>query len=424
MKRTRIAELVEVSLVLLQQGGSMISETRTILALIAFTLGSMAAPVCPGGTQQPAPVLALCLHERAVQLADEGHPAEATANFAKAIGIWNDLGASYDPHRATTMMQMASVLQMEGRSDQAIHAFEQALVLLRRSLGEKHERTAAAMVRLASAYANSGQTAKADPILKAALAPDSGLNQSDRAIALNALGAEAGLRGDYNRAIDYLRQAEVAMGAGNDHDPAYGAVLCNLAAVYLATDHAERAEPLLKKVRAIYTANLGPQHTRMSNLLLQEGSLASHKHRFGEAETLLREATNMAERDLPAASDLLATYRLSLGLAYLENNKLDEADRVLAPALEVKRAVYPSSHRELAVALGRMARLRAAQHRDAEAGQLYREAIDVYERALGPDNDELRLALTEYAQFARSIRDQRLAKNLEKRAKAIHSFRD
>ena len=385
-----------------------------ILTLVAFTLAM----------QQPAPVMARSLHERAVQLADEGRPAEATETFAKAIVLWKNLGASYDPHRATSMMQMASILQMEGRSDQAMPAFEESLALFRKSLGEKHERTAAAMVRLASAYANLGQMAKAGPMLKAALAEDSGLNQSDRAIALNALGAAAGLRGDYDNAIEYLRQAVTAMGAANDHDPAYGAVLCNLAAVYIANGNEERAEPLLKKVRAIYTANLGPQHTRMSNLLLQEGALALHAHRFGEAEALVREATNMAERDLPADSDLLATYRLSLGLAYLENNKLDEAEHVLTPALQVKRAIYPSAHRELAVALDRMARLRAAQRRDAEAGNLYREAIDNYERALGPDNDELRAALTQYARFARSIRDQRLAKNLEKRARAIHSFRD
>jgi tetratricopeptide (TPR) repeat protein len=385
-----------------------------ILTLVAFALV----------LQQPAPLLARSLHERAVQLADEGHAAEAAESFAQAIVLWESLGASYDPHRATSMMQRASILQMEGLSDQAIPAFEQALALLRKSLGEKHERTAAAMVRLASAYANSGQMAKANPMLQAAVAVDSGLNQSDRGIALNALGAAAGLRGDYAGAIDYLRQAVTALGATNDHDPAYGAVLCNLAAVYIANGNEDRAEPLLKKVRAIYTANIGPQHTRMSNLLLQEGSLALHAHRFVEAETLTREATNMAERDLPANSDLLATYRLSLGLAYLENNKLDDADRVLTPALQVKRAVYTFPHREIAVALDRMARLRAAQHRDAEAGQLYRDAIDNYERALGPDNNELRTALTQYARFARSIRDQRLARNLEKRAKAIRSFRD
>src|SRR3954453_15735308 len=131
----------------MHQGASM------ILTLVAFTI---AMPGFQGGAEQPPPVLARCLHERAVSLADAGRPSEATAEFANAIAMWKSLGAAYDPHRATTMMQMASILQMEGRSDKAIPKFEEALGLLRKSLGEKHERTAAAMVRLASAYSNSG----------------------------------------------------------------------------------------------------------------------------------------------------------------------------------------------------------------------------------------------------------------------------
>jgi len=320
------------------------------------------------------------------------------------------------------MMQMASILQLEGHYAPAIDNYERAYELLKNSLGEKHERTAAARVRLAGAYAHAGQTAKALPMLKASLAPDSGLSPSDRAIALNALGSEAGIRGDYKDAIEYYRQAEKAMGADNDHDPGYAAVLCNLAAVYIASEELDRAEPLLKKVRAIYEVNLGPEHPRMANLLLQEGNLALHEHHFIEAETLLRRAYVIAQRDLRPNSDELASQMLSLGLAYLKNGKLEEADSVLTPGLRIKQTVYPYPHRERAIALHRVAALRAAQRRDSEAGKLFQEAIQTYEQALGPDNAELKLALNEYAQFARSIRDRRLAKDLERRAKAIHSF--
>jgi tetratricopeptide (TPR) repeat protein len=397
--------------------------TRSILILAAGAIASVAAPVCANGPGQSVPALARCLHDRAIVVANEGDADGARQTFLQAIALWRELGPGYDPHRATSMMQMASILQLQGHYATAIDNYERAFELLKNSLGEKHERTAAAMVRLAGAYAHAGQTAKATPMLKAALAPASGLSPSDRAIALNALGSEAGIHGDYKAAIDYYRDAEKAMGAETDHDPAYAAVLCNLAAVYIASEELDRAEPLLKKVRAIYEANLGPEHPRMANLLLQEGNLALHQHHFIEAEALLSQAYAIAQHDLPANSDELASQMMSLGLAYLKNSKLEEAESVLVPGLQIKKTVYPYPHRELAVALHRVAALRAAQHRDSEASKLFQQAIQTYEQALGPDNDELKLALNEYAQFARSIRDRRLAKDLERRAKAIHSFR-
>jgi tetratricopeptide (TPR) repeat protein len=391
----------------------------TISFLVAAAAMYAAAPAC---SEQPLAPLARCLHDRAIALADQGHADEARTEFLKAISLWRELGPQFDPHRATSMLQMASLLQLQGHSGPAIQNYEQALALLRNSLGEKNERTGSAMVRLAGAYANVGQMDKAMPILKAAIAPDSGLNVADRAIAWNSLGLDAGMRGDYKSAIEDFRQAEAALRQGGDSDPAYGAVLCNLAAVYTANEEMDRAQPLLKKVRAIYEANLGPQHPRIAALLLQEGALALHQHHFAEAEQFLQQSESMAESELPAGSDLLATHRMTLGLAYLKNGKIEEADRTLTPAFQVKTAMYPYPHRERAVAFERMAALRAAQHRDSEAGNLYREAIDTYEQALGPDSNELRIALTDYAHFARSIRDQRLAKNLERRAKSIHSF--
>ena len=64
----------------------MISETRTTFLLVTMTLGSMAASVCSGNASQPDPILARCLHERAVQLADEGHWRGRARNAGRADG--------------------------------------------------------------------------------------------------------------------------------------------------------------------------------------------------------------------------------------------------------------------------------------------------------------------------------------------------
>src|SRR5205085_10797966 len=127
--------------------------------------------------------------------------------------------------------------------------------------------------------------------------------------------------------------------------------------------------------RAIYTAVLGPRHIRMGSLQLQEGGLALAMNHNTEAERLLRQAYDIAQGSLPRGSDELATYQISLGLAYLRNGKLAESDSVLTPAVDIKRAVYKAPHRELAVAVHRLAALRAAQHRNRDAARLYREAV-------------------------------------------------
>ena len=48
--------------------------------------------------------------------------------------------------------------------------------------------------------------------------------------------------------------------------------------------------------------------------------------------------------------------------------------------------------------------------------------MDTYEQALGKDSHDLRLALNDYAEFAKSTRDQALAKSLRSRANSIHSY--
>ena len=145
---------------------------------------------------------------------------------------------------------------MTSRWDRAIADLSESTELFRASLGDAHERTLAVTGRLAVAYSATGQMDKAMPLFDEVLAPRSVADESDRAIALNALGAYYGLRGETDHAVDLLSQAEQLMRKGGEADSAYGAVLCNLAAVYIAAGQPERAEPLLRKSRAIYTAVL------------------------------------------------------------------------------------------------------------------------------------------------------------------------
>ena len=401
--------------------------TTTQQIVVALFLAGMcicaAAPVCtvkPSGNAKADS--ALCLHNDAMALADAGKTVEAETHYQEAIGIWKDLGPTFNAHRCVTMAQLGSLYQLEGQWGRVIPMLEEATALCVGSLGDKQPITSGVQVRLAVAYVATGQEPKATPILDKALAPDSGLNESDRALATNALGSYYSLAGDYERGLDYMRKAERSMAAGGDNDPAYGAILCNLAAIYIVTGDTARAGPLLRRTRAIYERTLGPGHPRYASLLLQEGGLALADHKYTEAEKSLREGVEIAERVLPAGSNELAAHQVTFGLALLKNGKLDEADRMLTPALEAKRAVYRKPHRELAVTLQAVANLRAAQGKNDEAGRLYGESVQVWEQALGPANPELRTALTEYAHFARSVREADLVRALERRAKSIHSF--
>jgi tetratricopeptide (TPR) repeat protein len=82
--------------------------------------------------------------------------------------------------------------------------------------------------------------------------------------------------------------------------------------------------------------------------------------------------------------------------------------------------VLAPTHPDIAVTLNSMAGLLRDQGRFAEAEPLYRRALAIRERALGPDNTSVGETLKDYAELLRRTGRAREAAALEERAARIH----
>jgi tetratricopeptide (TPR) repeat protein len=91
------------------------------------------------------------------------------------------------------------------------------------------------------------------------------------------------------------------------------------------------------------------------------------------------------------------------GVSLVEAGRHTEAESLLQAALASTERRLGSGHRDVAVALGNLARLYEAEGRHAEATPLLRRAVAIREAGFGPDHPELAESL---AELARSYADQ------------------
>ena len=84
--------------------------------------------------------------------------------------MFRTLGSGSEAGFAGALTDLGYALAEEGKRQEAIENYKQALAIQRRVLGETHLRTVANMNLLASAYLMSGDTGSAEPLLSEVIA--------------------------------------------------------------------------------------------------------------------------------------------------------------------------------------------------------------------------------------------------------------
>src|SRR6201999_3310849 len=110
----------------------------------------------------------------------------------------------------------------------------------------------------------------------------------------------------------------------------------NIAEVHRIAGRYDRALPLYRKSRAIYTKILGDQHPRVAALLSQEGLILMIQGKLGLADESMQHALEAVSKSCPECASELWVCESNLGLLRFRQGKLDEADRLLSAALELQ----------------------------------------------------------------------------------------
>jgi tetratricopeptide (TPR) repeat protein len=190
---------------------------------------------------------------------------------------------------------------------------------------------------------------------------------------------------------------------------------------YIGLGLLEPARAQLERGVALYRAAYGPKSPSLMRALNQLGQVYKQQGRRDDAESSYRKSLEMHRELLgPDNSDTLSVQG-NLGFQLMLNDKLSEAESLLADAAErMKRAGGDANDR--AELLNNLANLRQAQGRYAEAEATYREALADVTARMGEDHpftlgltNNLGSLLRTQGKFDEAIATQRKALELARK---------
>jgi tetratricopeptide (TPR) repeat protein len=204
------------------------------------------------------------LHLRVLRLFEEGRFREATEAARRLLDAQRAAVGEDHPDYATTLSNLALLLQRQGDLDGAEPLLRQALDARQRAVGESHPDYATSLNNLGELLFLRERLEDAEPLLRRALEvrkESLGETHPDYAVSLNSLALLLNRRGDLAAAEALLSQAlDIRREALGETHPDYATGLSNLALLHFDRGDAARAEPLLRQALEIRRAALGDRH--------------------------------------------------------------------------------------------------------------------------------------------------------------------
>jgi CHAT domain-containing protein/Tfp pilus assembly protein PilF len=291
-------------------------------------------------------------------------------------------------------------LHRAGKYAEAIPVARQALALRKEVLGERHPDTASSLNNLAFLLQAQGDYAAARPLYEQALAINKevlGERHPNTASSLNNLAGLLKTQGDYAAARPLYEQAlAICKEVLGEHHPDTAGSLNNLAALLKAQGDYAAARPLYEQALAIYREVLGARHpgtaislNNLAALLYAQGDYAAARPFFEQALAIRKEVLGLRHPDTAESLHNLAILLQSQG-------DHAAARPLFEQALAIYKEVLGERHPNTATSLHNLAILLDAQGDHAAARPLYEQAVEIVRGNLDLAAD----ALTERQQLA------------------------
>ncbi len=262
-----------------------------------------------------------------------------------------------------------------GLYDRAVEVLRESVAVerVRGDGGEDHPDLVLALRGLGRALALGGRFAEAEPVFREVLERSRRLYPADDrevAISLNNyalvqhdLGDYAAAEPLYREAVEFERWTESSVARSN-----WALLLIDLGRF-------EDAAMVAREILAIREKELDP--AGIASILEYLAMAHQGAGRLGEAEEAARRSLALRERYLRPDDRDIARSRNVLGAVLRDRGDLDGAEVLLRQALAERRRLLGPGHAEVAVSLEDLGDLLAAQGRQAEAGQMFGEAIRI-----------------------------------------------
>lgn len=346
----------------------------------------------PAGTRRRAELIAVLAQVQT----DLGEYGAADSLYRRVLQAYEARRWEPDLVFLSSLTEHGSVLAKLGRNDEAEALHLRALRHLDEASEGRTKTRGAAVNNLGAHYAGLGDYARAEPLLREALAIDRSLFRADHprlAVALNNVASAVHHQGRHDEAEPLYREA-IAIARRNfgDSHPTVGQFLENLATLHDDRRAYAQAEPLYREALRIYAQAVGPRAPQTAMLQRNLAINRIEAGDFAEAVTLLREAAATLHAAL--GSDHLYTVlaRASLGQALAAAGQADEALPLLRDGLAGLEAQLPEDHWRIHHARSWLGAALAARGDSSAAGPLLRESYAALRSLKGNDAPATRAA--------------------------------
>jgi tetratricopeptide (TPR) repeat protein len=324
----------------------------------------------------------------------------------RALAIREKVLGPEHPDTATSLNNLAVLVQAQGDLVGARPLLERALAIREKVLGPEHPDTATSLSDLAVLVEAQGDLVGARPLKERALAicekvlgpehPDTATRLNNLASLVEALGDLVGARPLKERALAIREKV-----LGPEH-PDTATSLNNLAVLVEAQGDLVGARPLKERALAIREKVLGPEHPNTATSLNNLAVMVTLQGDLVGARLLFERALAIREKVLGPEHPTTATSLNNLACVLRDSGHAAEAEPLFRKAIRIAENTFGLEHVDVATHLSNLAVLLRISCKANEAELLFGRAIAIGEKALGPKH-----ALTQryQSQYARLLLD-------------------
>ena len=407
-----------------------------LVGLTGTAFGLLKAQRAEGQARQEAATAERAI-ELLVGLFDVSDPSEARGNTITAREILDRAAERLEGEldeqplvRAALMSAVGRVYQNLGLNSAAKPLFEgalaprrEALERTRRVLGDDHPETLIAVNNLGSLLQEQGKLDEAEAYYREALEGRRLVLGSDHQVtlvSLNNMGLLLKNLGRLDEAETYFRVALEGHRRvlGDDHPKTLNA-LSKMGLLHKDMGYLEEAERYTRAALEGQRRVLGDDHSQTLVSISNMGSLLQTQGRLEEAERFKREALEGLRRTLgnDHFSTLIAIN--NLGFLLKTQGKLEEAGSFFREAMEGFRRVLGNEHRQTLNAMANLGDLYTDLGRYNEAEERLAAAAGAAPRSLGREQVTTGLIIRKYGRCLTALKRYREAETALLEAHAI-----
>jgi serine/threonine protein kinase len=260
-----------------------------------------------------------------------GHYDEAEKLFAEVLELRREVSGNEDRNTLGAMANLSAAYQVQGQYAKAEPLQRELLATRTRIFGPEHSDTIESMLLLANTLNSEHKEEDSDKLLRQAyeiqkrkLGPD----HPDTLLAMGNLAANlkdekkfAESKAMYEELLPIQRKV-----LGDEHFMTLSTRVA-LAEILAAQGDYAGAEKSYRETRELDPKVLGADHPRTIERLDEFGVVLAHEHKNKEADQVLNEALQMAEKSKIATAVPNAWYGLATGAA-VEGNRQAALDRL------------------------------------------------------------------------------------------------